>query len=472
LATALVSLVSVVSITPAAAATREVGPGQTFSTIQSCLNSAVAGDICNVHAGTYTEQLSLTSSGSSGNPITLRRNATDAVTVQSSASPVLNINGKSSWVVDGISFVYTGSGSGPSVIYHGYGSGNVNDLTFSNCTITLSSGTGDGFGMYIATSDHLSVTGTTIRILATAGSHDGADFLFASNLQFYGNTIFGNASETTGRLEDGLVVSGTNLNIENNVLHDGWSYDNHPDAIVVQGDGDRTGAKTGNVRVVRNTIYNFTQGVYFDAIHNALIGTNLIANNIIYETSAFRYGGKSGQMNCLVIDGESISGPYYTVAVGVYNNTFDCRQLHVYTLRQSNGSSIALVNNLSVSPGYTAWYLTSTGGVSVDYNYYAGGDSTPITWGSTNYSLGSFKSGTGQEAHGGSGSVALNADYTEQSSSASRDRGANMSAMFSVDRFGNPRPAGSTSWDVGAAQFSTGTAVPAPSAPTNLRLLP
>src|SRR5678815_2332594 len=113
-----------------------------------------------------------------------------------------------------------------------------------------------GFGMSIYTSDHLTVSNCTIHISASTGSHDGADFMYASNLNFSGNTVYGNASESSGKLEDGLVVSGTNLNIENNTMHDGWSYDNHPDGIVIQGDGDRNGNHTANVTVRRNTLYN------------------------------------------------------------------------------------------------------------------------------------------------------------------------------------------------------------------------
>jgi hypothetical protein len=303
--------------------------------------------------------------------------------------------------------------------------------------------------MYIASSDHLTVIGNTINISASTGSHDGADFLFASNLEFSGNTILGNASESTGKLEDGLVLSGTNLNIENNTLHDGWSYDNHPDAVVVQGDGDRLGNHTANVKVWRNTIYNFTQGVYFDAIHNPLEGTNLIADNVIYETSNFRYGGKANTMNAIVLDGENISGGNgYTVAANVYNNTIDSRQLQVYSLRQVSGSAITITNNIFVSPFYTALYLQSNAGLVLDYNYYSQGDSTPIKWGATNYSLSAFKAAALGEGNSRSGTVGLNSDYTETSTSDSVNHGTS-SSLFSVDRMNTPRPQGSA-WDMGA----------------------
>ena len=232
-------------------ATREVGAGQTHTTIQACLNVAVAGDTCNVHTGTYTEQLTLQSSGTLANRITLKNNGSDVVTVQSTSSPVLSINSKGYWNFTGITMRYTGSGANPIVVSHPYSGGDtlVNYLTFTGMTMVVAGGTGGGFVMNVHNVDHLTVTGSTLQVSSTTGSHDGAQLLFSSNLEFSGNTIFGNASETTGSLEDGVVATGTILNIENNILHDGWRYDSHPDAIVIQGDGNRTGAKTANVTV-------------------------------------------------------------------------------------------------------------------------------------------------------------------------------------------------------------------------------
>lgn len=442
---------------PVLAVTREVGPGQTYTTIQACLNVVSAGDICNVHAGTYTEQLTLPISGSVGNVITLQNNIGDTVMVQSSSSPVVSIANRSYWTITGLSVTYTGSGSNPIVInqsYSGVGVNPVNGLTISNCILTLSGGTGNGFGVYIPNSDGLTMTGNTIAITSSTGTHDGIDLLYTSNLEFSGNTIYGNASESTGKLEDGMVVSGTNLNVENNILHDGWSFDNHPDAIVIQGDGNRSGANTGNVKVWRNTIYNFTQGVYFDAIHNNLEGTNWIIDNVIYETSAFRYGGAANKMNCVVLDGESISGPQYTINALVYNNTLGCKQLLIYTLRQlsSGGSSIDFQNNIFITPTFTGLQLTSIAGLTLNYNYYSQGDSTPIKWGSTNYSLAAYKSATGQETNSQTGIVNLNSDFSENASSLSRGVGSNLTGTFTVDILNFTRPS-SGAWDMGAYQF-------------------
>lgn len=56
----------------AASADLDVGSGQTYATIQAAVDAATAGDVVRVHAGTYPEDLDLTTSGSSGSPITIR----------------------------------------------------------------------------------------------------------------------------------------------------------------------------------------------------------------------------------------------------------------------------------------------------------------------------------------------------------------------------------------------------------------
>ena len=84
---------------------RQVGAGQTYSTIQSCLNAAVSGDTCNVHAGTYNESAVFQGSG-----ITLKANPGDQPVVNGS----IDIGSNANSVVDGFtipSFSRSGSGA-------------------------------------------------------------------------------------------------------------------------------------------------------------------------------------------------------------------------------------------------------------------------------------------------------------------------------------------------------------------------
>jgi len=69
---------------PAEAAnyTVKAGGGGNFATIQACANAAVAGDTCTVYAGTYSETVTVPTSGTAGSPITFQVNPGDAVSVR------------------------------------------------------------------------------------------------------------------------------------------------------------------------------------------------------------------------------------------------------------------------------------------------------------------------------------------------------------------------------------------------------
>jgi hypothetical protein len=461
------------SVSELHAAIYEVGPGQPYASVQACLNIVRAGDTCNVHAGTYTEQLILTTSGTSGNPITVKRNGTDVVTVQNATTPVVNLSGKNYYIFDGVNVTYNGSNSDPRGFQNLHGIF-IDYIQVQNLTVTMASGSGtEGSCIYIADGDHVTVNNVVCAVTASGGvgmGIDGMDFLYNSNLTLTNNTIYGNASTSTGRLEDGIVVNGSNIVIENNVVRDGWAYDTHPDGIVIQGGGDRFGGNTRNVTVSRNTVINFTQGIYFDCIFTPISGSNLIANNVIYE-KAYTYGSMSPAMSAIVLDGEALGGAAgYPISAGIYNNTIDSHLLGVYTARLVPGNNIAIKNNIRLNPRYGGFLMaTLPEGHIVDYNYYSGGDNQPIVWGGTPFTLQIFKSATGQELNSRTGTVSLNPDYTVTGSSDSLGRGLNISTTFTTDRAGITRPSGTVPWDMGAYVFA-GINETAPAPPTGLKV--
>jgi hypothetical protein len=439
---------------PAQATQREVGSGQTYTTIQACINAMAAGDVCNVHAGTYTEQLTL-SSGTSGNLKTIQRNGSDSVIVTSTSSPVVSSSNNDYWKLDGLDIRYTGSGANPSVILDTYdgSSSAVNGWTITNCILTLGgTPSGDGFIVYIADAGNATFSNNVTSVTATSGTHDGWEFLDATNLTISGNTLSGIAS-TSGTLEDGLVTSGANLTITNNTLSDGWSYDNHPDAIVVQ--GTDYGSSTNGVVISNNTIKNFTQGIYIDCFSADCLNIS-IYNNVVYEQDPFQYGGSTTTMNCLVIDSENVG----TITAVVYNNTFDCQQLSVYYLRAKAANTLTIKNNiitLSISS------LESTGTVTMDYNYYvyAACGSKILDYGGANYSFTGFQ-GIGKEANGlctTSATLSMPSTYIPDSDANSIGRGTDLSGVFTTDRAGTTRAA---PWDIGAYEYVSGAAVASP----------
>ncbi len=85
----------------------EVGPGQQYPTIASVPNP-VAGDTVNIHCGTYNEVRNWTSSGQSGNPITLRGVCTTGQPIIDGTGQDLSGNGsrpRAVWQIQGAYYV-------------------------------------------------------------------------------------------------------------------------------------------------------------------------------------------------------------------------------------------------------------------------------------------------------------------------------------------------------------------------------
>jgi hypothetical protein len=76
---------------------------QPFKTIQKAANIAVAGDVVNIKPGTYKESVTPKNSGTSGNPITFRRDGTEPVVINSVDPWGVIIINQQSWTIwDGL----------------------------------------------------------------------------------------------------------------------------------------------------------------------------------------------------------------------------------------------------------------------------------------------------------------------------------------------------------------------------------
>jgi hypothetical protein len=467
---------------------REVGAGQTYTTIQLAINAAVAGDVINVHAGTYTENLTLVNNGTAGNKITLQNNLGDAVLVTRTITPVINIAAKDYWTLTknttgSFTVRYTGTQASPKPIENENGVGRTVGLTINGLVLEVAGGTdasGDGgAGISLTEASAFTISNNIINVSATTGSHDGIRVIFGQTGTISGNEIFGNVGEATGKLEDGIVVTGTNIDIDNNYVHDGFSTGNHADGIVVQGDGPTSpsgASPTQNITITRNRVTNFTQGIYIDCIHNHITGTNLMANNIIWEQANFRDTGIANKMNGIDLDGEQLSGAAgFNINFNIYHNIVDCRQLNVRVNRTVAGNAIQFKNNLFIDNGFTHFFADANNGVTMDYNYWTGSNTseTVIKWLATNYTLANFKTATGQESH--SRTMVTNAtldltdvnnfDYTPKSTSDNRSRGVNLFSTVPMDILGTARD---ITPDIGAYEFGSAPDTTPPAAPTGV----
>ncbi len=198
--------------------------GGNYSSIQACANAAAAGDTCTVYAGNYGETVTISKSGSSGNPITFQVNAGDTATVHG-----WNL-GSSSWIVIGGSssntgFEVTGGAAftWTTMSHVVIQNNNIHDTT-GRC---FQGPSGDGSGP--ATYD--SVLNNTITYCGGAQSQG---FLIEGNHWLIsGNTI--------SHVEDGIALYGDHHVVRNNTFGPVVASEygtQHPDALESSCAGD------------------------------------------------------------------------------------------------------------------------------------------------------------------------------------------------------------------------------------------
>jgi parallel beta-helix repeat protein len=160
-----VFLFAVLFVPGASATQREVGSGQTYTTIQACMNAAASGDICNVHAGTYAESVSF---------------KTGSVTLQVNSGDTVIVNGT------------------------------INMLSFANSIV-------DGFqvtGFSVTSSGGIHATGTTGGIIRNNIVHDasgsGIYTRGVTNFQIYGNTVHDMSGPCCITDGDGIIAVSAN----------------------------------------------------------------------------------------------------------------------------------------------------------------------------------------------------------------------------------------------------------------------
>src|SRR5436190_1304184 len=235
------------------AAQRDVGSGRPYATITAALNAAAAGDVINVHTGSYKE--------SPGWGATATSNYLPGI------------------LQDGHSPSYTG-------------------LTVTNCKIH--GGTGQGAPIDVG---GLTTGGAAIRVR------------YSTNTTISGNDIYGckkGVHIQSSHSSDGTYEHGTL--IENNKIHDcpvdgidiqgqyitivgNTIYNNidlnfsttHPDGIQVVSVVTDGYDSVQHLKIMRNTIYNHTRNIFVQGSSNAesSVCTDItVANNVSYNTPA------------------------------------------------------------------------------------------------------------------------------------------------------------------------------------------
>jgi len=222
------------------AATLHVGVGQPYTTIQSALNSAAAGDEVVVHAGGYPEQINLI-----GKNLTLRSlegSSRTFITSNSGVGPVVACTSaeSSACVIEGFTISgavgmglmltsssptirdcaiqqnYSNGNNGGGVYFNGNG-GNP---TFTNCLFAGNRAASREGGAVFAEATNSSVTFTNCDFVSNEAGSGGA--IRNTNTRIYvSNSRFrANVAGTDGDRSGGAITSNAQLTVTNSTFSD------------------------------------------------------------------------------------------------------------------------------------------------------------------------------------------------------------------------------------------------------------
>jgi hypothetical protein len=448
---------------PAAAETYYVAPdgddghpgteAEPWLTIQKAADTMVAGDTTIVKAGTYTESgntnramITPAGSGEPGSLVTFRADPGDAVIIDGRGGRqfAFELNGLDYIRIEG--FEITGiTGHGILVSWdseHGFGIEIVgNDI--HGC----GTGSPDTAAVYYRFSRHGLIENNRLH-------HNGGDGItmeVTDGIAIRNNAIYENAV-------DGIKGGGSGaIIIENNTIHDMTSGEYHGDCIQYM----------GNEAVIRNNVfYNCTQDIYVDTYSDPAgsspRGDFYIYNNIVYNPDPGP-DGTEGYYN-----GISIDQRYNSInALYVFNNTI---------VNQNSGhggfgngttveykiGTLMIMNNVFLN-SVNGVNFENAGTTELDYNLYY---NEFRDWYLPGFvGLDEFRAGNPEyEVHGmnldpllalelTSTNPVTDPDFTLQSGSPAIDAGAALSAYFTADIAGTPRPQGA-GWDIGAYEYA------------------
>jgi parallel beta-helix repeat protein len=462
----LVLTLGLVVSSSAFATQREVGSGQAFSTIQSCMNASGSGDICNVHAGTYAESVNFQGSG-----VTLQVNKGDTVVVHGT----IDIGSQSNAIVDGFQitgFSVTANGG----IHASSATGGI----IRNNVVHDATGT----GIYVRHSSNFQVYGNTVHDMAgpccisdgdgiVIYSASSTDSTYAHGVQVYNNEVYQNH-------QDGIEISGSYESIHDNYIHDNI-YSNyasvHPDGIECNNNVDGI-TECPHTLIYNNVVKNQNQNIYIDGLGSASADNDIwIFNNVVYNdaTSTTGVSMSSGTSSQIILN-VGTSGYILNNTIGGTVQYFDI------CLGDCTGggntswafNNVHIRNNIIMNSQYIGlWAFPSSSVVEMDNDIFFNNSTGNIHWGTSGNlsSISSIRSGTGMEANGQVANPMINAlpTPTLQTGSPAIGAGANLTnlgqTLLDSDKNGTLRPS-SGPWDVGA--ISSGSVLSRPNPPTNV----
>ncbi len=427
-------------VIPCFAVTREVGSGQTHATIAACIVAASAADVCNIHAGTYSEDVTISKA------ITIRANTGDSPIISGTVTFTSGGATLSGLTVTTTSCSYLISASG------------LDQVTIQNNT---AHGCANGYGIYTRNSTRVLITGNTVY-----GNETGIGFIschstdgtYANGCTISNNTVHDNPEDGTEGNGEYVTLSGNNVynNIDTN-----WAA-NHPDGIQFLG-ACADGYCAGNHWMIySNTFRNQTQNIFIEGTAGDASSDALdvwIFNNIAYNDGSTVNGVNLSTLSTVSLMLKNARNAY------VFGNYFGSSGASGTSahIQGCYDGSIHFQNNIvvnMVSYGLYAEDPADFASGELDYNLYYTGGAEPIIWGSSFYStVAAFHAAVStMEAHGVGANPALNAlpAPTPQAGSPVISAGVDLSSLgvtaLNSDKAGVARGA---NWDIGAYQYAS-----------------
>ena len=273
-----------------------------FKTIQKALNTVSAGDTISIRGGTYNEKLTVNTSGTSGNPITVENYENENVVLDGSGvsgSNIIYIYNKNYITIKGLEICNSSSGDTPTGIFvEGYGEG----IQILNNKVHDVHTTDNAFG---------------IAVYGTNGTTP------VNNILIQGNEVY---NCTLGQSES-LTVNGnvTNFKILNNKVHDN---DNIAICCIGFENTAPSNDQARNGLVSENTVYNITSkynvtyhgeacsdGIYVDGAKDIVIHKNIAYNCDIGIEVACEHLNKAAS-NILVKNNLVYGSGLYGLSIG------------------------------------------------------------------------------------------------------------------------------------------------------------
>ena len=376
---------------------------QPFRTIGKAATVVQPGSTVYIKAGTYREQVAATLSGAANSYVTFRNYGSDVVVVDGECSRGHGFLITGSWIsVQGFTIKRTVEAS---ILIDGSNSPRPANVTIDGMTLqdfdcTWSSQDPSSWGQFRGgvaawyAGSGIRITNNLIRHRTSGevrGSTDGIWFKSNDSIPsggghyIAGNTIIGGWDGIGGE-EEGSAHGTFDRDtiVENNTIRDAWD-----DCIQVEG-GDT------NVRVRNNDLSGCGTGIAFAA---PMSGPLYIENNTIHDLVTGLYQNhvcyKTGTT------GQSSAVTYMT------GNSCDVRGgQEANGIHQSGGDNMTPIisrNNRYYVDGYV-YYMANYGvapGTNMDEDCMWSTNENIIKWNGAYYtSLASFRSATGQEAHG------------------------------------------------------------------------